>query len=67
MYRFVIKGELQECWHSPKAWQNRVIQSQGLAALTITRHWSDGKVGLEEERHEFERVGLITAGCIRPD
>ena len=31
--------------------QDKVIQSQGLAALTFTLHWSDGKVAHEEEMH----------------
>jgi len=31
--------------------QDRVIKSQGLAALTFTLHWSDGKVAHEDEMH----------------
>jgi len=31
--------------------QDKVIQSQGLAALTFTLHWSDGQVVHEDEMH----------------
>ena len=31
--------------------QDKVLQSQGLAALTFTLHWSDGKVAHEDEMH----------------
>lgn len=31
--------------------QDKVIQSQGLAALTFTLHWSDGRVAHEDEMH----------------
>ena len=31
--------------------QDKVLQSQGLAALTFTLHWSDGSVAHEDEMH----------------
>ena len=31
--------------------QDKVIQSEGLAALTFSLHWSDGKVAHEDEMH----------------
>jgi hypothetical protein len=37
---------------------DKVLESQGLASLTLTLHWSDGRAAHEEEMH-FENFSVL--------